>query len=201
MDFPLPGQPCIDIARAVLAERAILSGADVCLWLDADMTFSPEICGSLVEQAGELGGLVGAIYVKKKPGGDMNVILLDDVKKLHFFQGGGTFEVMALGFGCIAHPTRIFEAVATAQELKPRRIMNDTFRPWFTDDPTWDSVHSDDYAFCRRARASGFKVFADTRARVGHIGEYVYHVEDSVIQVPRYLDLEILNGVEDKAAE
>lgn len=37
---------------------------------------------------------------------------------------------------------------------------------------------SEDYAFCYRARALGFKVYADTSINLGHIGKQIFSIRD-----------------------
>jgi hypothetical protein len=37
----------------------------------------------------------------------------------------------------------------------------------------------DDFAFSHRAREAGFKIFADTTIRLGHIGRHAYSWEDA----------------------
>ena len=36
---------------------------------------------------------------------------------------------------------------------------------------------SEDFSYCTRARAAGVKVYADTYAMIGHIGQFLYHIE------------------------
>jgi GT2 family glycosyltransferase len=44
----------------------------------------------------------------------------------------------------------------------------------------------EDFAFCERARRSGYRIFADTTIRLRHIGNYGYSWEDAGSQLPRY---------------
>lgn len=170
--------PCIDISRAVLAERAIREKAEVLVWIDADMIFSPSTCENVARQAGELSAVVGCLYSGKKSEALPQVALIED-RNLTCFKGGELVEVKAIGFGLVAHPVSMLERIAERLALPRQKCGRDSYaRPWFTGDPRWESMHSDDYAFCRRAREAGFKIFADTRERVGHLGEYEYHLED-----------------------
>jgi hypothetical protein len=45
---------------------------------------------------------------------------------------------------------------------------------------------AEDYAFCERARACGFKIMADTTIRLWHIGTYAYGWEDAGREVQRF---------------
>jgi hypothetical protein len=176
----LAGAPCIDIARAVLAEQALEleERPDVLLWLDADMTFSPNTCRTIASEAWFREAIVGCLYAGKSLGSDPQCIFKGEAKPIQCFEFGSVIEVHSIGFGVVAFPTKMLETIAEKQELVPQRVGKKTYRPWFTNDPRWDSAHSDDYAFCRRARESGFRVFADTRQRVGHIGLHEFHLED-----------------------
>jgi hypothetical protein len=48
------------------------------------------------------------------------------------------------------------------------------------------SYLADDFAFCHRARGAGYKIFADTTIRLGHIGRYAYTWEDAGGSQQRY---------------
>lgn len=151
--------------------------ADMLLWLDADMVFSADTCRAVVKEAWERHAVVGCVYAGKKLGSDPQCVFKGG-GEIPFFELGKVLEVHAIGFGVVAFPAFMLENIASFHKLKPRRVGDGTFRPWFTDDPSWDLVHSDDYAFCKRAREAGFKVFADTRQRVGHVGLHTFNLED-----------------------
>ena len=175
--------PNLNISRALIAEDAIALGADVLLWIDADMTFRPEAADELIRQALDLNALVGAVYLEKSFGGRLVVQLPPGLASLSFFDTGSTIEVMGVGFGLAAHPVSMLTAIAEHQGLAPREIKRTgsstkTVRDWFGTDAVPTELVTDDYAFCARARASGFHVFADTRQRVGHLGEHEFHIED-----------------------
>jgi hypothetical protein len=50
-------------------------------------------------------------------------------------------------------------------------------RPWYL---------AEDYAFCERVRQSGFRIWADTRVRLGHIGAYSYSWEEAGTDIKRF---------------
>lgn len=178
--------PCVDISRAAIAEGVIRErSGDVILWLDADMTFSVETCETIVREAWERQTLVGCVYSGKKFGAMPQCVFPNGLTKLDFFEKGSVVEVEAIGFGVVAHPVAMLETIAAKCELAPQGVGKMRVRPWFTGDPRWESMHSDDYCFCRRARQAGFKLYADTRQRVGHIGFHTYHLEDSAVSLQR----------------
>jgi hypothetical protein len=45
---------------------------------------------------------------------------------------------------------------------------------------------SEDFSFSHRARQVGYKIFADTTIRLGHIGRYSYAWEDAGMTLPRF---------------
>ncbi len=50
-------------------------------------------------------------------------------------------------------------------------------RPWYL---------SEDFSFSHRARLCGYKIYADSTIRLGHIGRYTYAWEDAGMTLPRY---------------
>jgi hypothetical protein len=183
------GGPCVDVVRNVLAEHALARGADTLVWLDADMTFTVTTVDALVAECRARQAIVGCLYAEKRSAALPQVSLLEPRAAIRCFAGGEVLKVEAIGFGVVAHPASILEAVAKtlrAQVVGPGQ----TARPFFTGDPSAPQMHSDDYSFCRRARLAGFSVYADARHRVGHLGEYEYHLEDCAPR-PRYETLEL----------
>ncbi len=45
---------------------------------------------------------------------------------------------------------------------------------------------SEDFAFSHRARQAGYKIYADSTIRLGHIGRYTYAWEDAGMRLPRF---------------
>jgi hypothetical protein len=192
----LPGCPNTDVARNSITESALkwaaeqVDGPCVTLWLDADMTFTVQTCETICREALERNAVVGCLYAAKRFGGKAQCAFFEDQQSFTAFEGGTLIEVEAIGFGCVAVPVRLFEPIASHAKLPPLRVLDRTFRAWFTTEPRdWDQLHSDDYAFCRRARAAGFRIFADARQRVGHIGDHEFHLEDCLplLRVPSFI--------------
>jgi hypothetical protein len=48
------------------------------------------------------------------------------------------------------------------------------------------SYLAEDFAFSHRARAAGFKIYADTTVRLGHIGRYAFSWEEAGTSTNRY---------------
>lgn len=51
---------------------------------------------------------------------------------------------------------------------------------------------AEDYAFAHRARTCGYKIWADTAIRLGHIGNYRYSWEDAGIEHPRFASFTLI---------
>lgn len=167
--------PCLYIVRSVIAEDALSTGAEVLLWIDSDIVFSIDAAVSIVEEASARRAVVGAVYSKKKLGAPLVV-----GTKRNFHMGEPPLEVEWVGFGLTAVHRSVFEKI----DCPPMTIDGHQARPWFTPktDGSWDELLLDDASFCRRARESGCRIFADPRIRVGHEGveKRVYYPEDSL---------------------
>lgn len=174
----LDGNPNLNIARGAIAEDALLLGADVALWVDGDVSFEPGTPARIAKCALEADAVVGAVYLEKRLGGSPRVDFLPETKHVTFYEGGGMLEVEKIGFGLVAHPVSMLERIAQKTALETSFYGDKPIRHWFTSDPRWHEFHSDDFAFCRRARDAGFKIFADTSERIVHHGEHGFVLED-----------------------
>lgn len=148
-------------SRDRLAKQAVETGADYVFWLDSDMMFSRDTLKMLLEDR-ELGDIITGIYYRRVE--PYTPVLFDkleiDEKGCHW-TGFETlpeepFEVGGCGFGCVLMPTHIFLDVV------------DKFGLMFTP---IGSV-GEDVAFCWRARQCGYKIIADPRVQLGHVGHY-----------------------------
>lgn len=164
------------------------------LWLDADMTFSVETAREIVQRSATTGHMIGCLYTSKILGGEPQACFLKQ-EVIHCYENGGHYEVAAIGFGVVAVPAPMLLVMAEKLGLPWQRIGKKEYRPWFSADPRWPTMHSDDYCFCRRVREAGFKIFVDTRHRVGHCGEHVFHLEDMVRKLPPEISEERLAAI------
>ena len=63
------------------------------------------------------------------------------------------------------------------------------FQPMVVDDNVSQGSHwylAEDFAFSERARQCGFKIYADTRIRLVHFGDYGFSWEDAGESSTRY---------------
>lgn len=166
--FAVNDFPCIAIARCVLAEEALAWGADVILWIDADMVFSPKAAGDVVRAAYEQKAIVGAIYSRKCD--DRSPV----VGQLHT-DSGWLRQATWVGLGLAAVHRSVFDSI----HLPLLTYQGKQVRPWFMPrvDGSWSNLAHEDESFCRRAREAGLNVFADARLHgIGHIGKKIYEL-------------------------
>ncbi len=87
-----------------------------------------------------------------------NRIPYEDIK------GKGLIEVKGCGFGCVLIKSEIFRTMEYPHFLYTHALdHNDTY--------------SEDTYFCDKARSLGYKIYADTTIKCGHIGETTFVVE------------------------
>jgi len=181
--LPLDDFPNIDIARSIIAETAIAMGVEVTLWVDADMTFGVGSCRQIVEEALSRRAIVGALYLGKSFSGAIQARFFPGTTEVQAFKGGGVIEVEGIGFGVTAVHTEVFTGTREKLGMKGLRLNPRdprSYTPWFSTNLDGEFFQSDDYAFTERARRAGYKVFADTRQRVGHLGTHEFMLEDAL---------------------
>ena len=154
----LPGS-LVYVAREKLAEVAINMKADYVLWLDSDMIFNPSILADLMADNKDfVSGLcfrrrtpfTPVIYSKIRYG-----IEPDDYESEEYldYPMNSLFEVDACGFGGVLMKTEVIKAV---QENFGR-----TFEPM--------RGFGEDISFCIRAKQLGYKIWCDSRVKMGHV--------------------------------
>lgn len=157
----------------MLAETALALGVELMLWIDGDIGFSVQAAEGVLSRASELGGIVGALYLSKKMGGEVQAEFLPGQPGAECFkEDSPTIRVRGIGFGLAAHPTDVLTKIASACALEYQRINDTKLRPFFDPDPTAAVTTTDDYWFCRRAASAGVNVYADTRWELEHFGEF-----------------------------
>jgi hypothetical protein len=174
-------------ARSFIASRAIDEKADVLLWIDDDMIFSARDAFEIALSAYKEKAVIGVMASQRKPLGRTNVRFLSDTKEesVLLFKGGVLLEVLSVGCGLLACHHQILLAMDQELPLIQSPFDSGTMRPYFAEIIEKDSWFGEDVSFCIRARNSGYKIFIDTRVRIGHRGEYDYHIEDTLAAVPR----------------
>lgn len=124
------------------------------LWLDDDHVFNADMFVRLAAW-GHL-DMISAVYYSRVSPYYPTVYIKDDTEKKYscwpmMELPPAVVQVDAVGFGAL---------------LMKREVLEGTPEPWFTI----DSDGGEDMAFCFRAKAAGFKVWADGAYQIGHIG-------------------------------
>lgn len=183
--LPHVGDALVERARSVVATHFLeMTDADVLLTIDSDISFKPEDAIRICEQAMKADIVVGAYACRSsaipKPSSHLwtEPVEFDSQAKLVPVKWGAT--------GFMAAHRRVFERLASRPDMTICDVLHPWhFRPFYLpfiyDDPDGGHVLlSEDYAFCERARQEGFEVWLDPTVRLGHIGDYMYRLEDMV---------------------
>ncbi len=115
--------------------------------------------------------VVSGLYIQRKPNqhtlelyrGGVNVPMAD-------IQGRGVVEVDGCGFGGALIKSEVF-----------RKMQYPHF--FYTSALDHSNTISEDVYFCNKARALGFRIWADTSIRFGHVGSSTFVVEDQVKKI------------------
>lgn len=149
------------VARENLAAAAIDSESDYVLWLDSDMVFPPQLLEDMLEAAVEndLDYLTALCFARRPPYKPciykrLRLGLPGESETEQYTEyPEGLFEIEASGFA----------AVLTSGKLL--REVYDQFHAGFMPLPGY----GEDISFCIRARKLGYKLWCDSRLKIGHI--------------------------------
>lgn len=183
------GYSAVDAVRNQMASDAVERGFAETFWVDADVVFNPDDVDRL--RAHQLPFTCG-VYPKKGPR-QFACEFLPGTPAVRFGRQGGLVEVRFCGFGFVHVRREVFLTVQRQLALPVcnRRFgapLMPFFEPLVVPDPGGAWSLSEDYAFCERARRSGFQVIADTSIRLWHVGNYRYGWEDAGSTKERYAD-------------
>lgn len=184
------GYSQVDVARCQMATDALADGFDELMWVDADIVFDPNDVERL--RAYDRPFTCG-LYAKKGQRQFANAFL-PDTTEVRFGARGGLLDILYCGFGFTHTRRAVYERVRRHLALADcnrsfRLSLVPYFAPLVAADGHGEPWYlGEDYAFCERARRSGFVVQADTSVRLWHVGTYKYGWEDAGRDVPRYGD-------------
>ncbi|MCA9122672.1 MAG: sulfotransferase [Planctomycetaceae bacterium] len=187
------GYSAIDQGRNQMATDALADGFDETMWIDADVGFDPNDIERLRQHDVPI---VCGIYPQK----GRRVLachVLPGTEKLIFGDEGGLTEILYAGTGFLLVRRNAYETIQRELQLPlcnerfGGRPMVPFFQPMSHPELVEGAVcgHwylAEDFAFCQRARQAGFKIYADTRVRLMHYGNYGYSWEDAGIELQRY---------------
>lgn len=149
------------IARNNLIREAVKRGATHILWLDSDMVFDKDLLKKLIKDIDEQHQMVCALaHKRKKPYTPViyNKLRIGlpgeaEVEEYEEYPKEQLFEVEGCGFGCVLMTVEMALAMLGSTEVPFSPI------PGF----------GEDLSFCIRARQLGYKLWCDSRVKVGHL--------------------------------
>jgi hypothetical protein len=162
-----------------MATQVLEQGYEAIMWIDSDMLFFPSDVDSL-RTSGH--ALIGGIYAFK---GVRRLAFrpLPGVEEVVFGEAGRVVEVQYAPTGFLYSHRSLYDDIRVELDLPMCGEEGERVVPYFLSlvvpDGSTMAYLSEDYSFCHRARQVGHRVMADTRIRLGHIGAYVYTIEDA----------------------
>lgn len=179
-DYCQPEEPAIDRVRSIYATKFLASGGDVLLFIDDDILYTPECVYQLVRDCLEKQSIVIGPYVKKTmPATELTLATLKEDTRLDIGKGGKIQEIKWGATGFMAIPRYVLIKLASMLPLCNEKDIpvHPFFCPIVANDPELGWIYlSEDFSFCERARQAGFKIWADTRIVLGHVGRFVYMI-------------------------
>lgn len=157
--------------RNQLIKYAIDKGFERVLWLDSDMKFDNSLLQYLNEDLDNGYDIVSGLYFARKQ--PYMPILFKSIEYVQHKDGfvdvkheqyndypeNSLFEITACGFGCV------MMKISAVKDIV-EKFGNGIFTPI--------TGCGEDISFCLRAKNVGKKVWCDSRAKCGHVGEMVY---------------------------
>ena len=181
---PQVGDALIERARGISATYFLRNtDADVHLSIDSDIVgFSVEDTMKLCEAA-MTHDIVGATYVGRSRDRPNAYTVQEIGQPVSYAFDHTPVAVKWAATGFLAVHRRVFEKLSENLRLLHAR------QPWafynfygcteYEDEELGEPILlSEDYAFCQRAKDAGFQIYIDPAVRIGHLGSYVYRLED-----------------------
>jgi len=190
-DATVVGDALVSRARSIAGSAFLRSDADVMVSIDSDIWFRPEDVVTLAEKAKRY-GIIAALYMTRSLS-TQPALMLPPGQEVIFGPGRQPIEVPYASTGFVAVARRVFERMSQTLPLCHQgwtdRGTDTSFWPFYMPFviPSEGEGHiylSEDWAFCERAKQQGDKVWLDPSIRLGHIGSYMYTLED-LIRPPR----------------
>ena len=153
VDLQVQSGTLVYIARNRLARKAIDRGFTHVLWLDSDMTFSPNIVDDLLFCGKEM--VCGAFVSRRPSYGPCVYTDISDPGKMKQVEHFGTepFRVDGCGFATVLTSVDLLKAVW--------QKFDTCFRP--------TEKYGEDLAFCDRVKQIGGEIWCEPTVRPGHI--------------------------------
>lgn len=174
-------------ARSQMATDALAAGFEELMWIDPDIEFPTD---AVTRLRGLDLPVACAIYAKKDAR-ELVVHLESGTTQLVFGEAGAPVEIRYAAPGFLLTKRHVYEKIQ-AQESLPvcgpnsGRPTVPYFLPMIVEEVDECRYLGEGFAFCERARRSGFSIMADTRIRLGNIGRRTFCWEDAGTARERY---------------
>lgn len=176
------GDSLVSRARNCLAADFLESDCTHLLFIDSDLIFSAEHIERLVSHDVDI---IGGCYPAKAEG-KIKWIVNSHSEPRHILENG-LQEMRYVGTGFMLIKRRVFLRMIDEFDLsyKPDESSRDVEWDFFAVGPYQfpDGSRrylSEDWYFCQRALDLGFKVWADTRVILRHIGQAIYPLQSQL---------------------
>lgn len=156
-------------ARNMLAQEAIETGVDRVLFLDSDMYFQPDMMERMAADMNDCADVIsGLCFTRRFPMQPCiyktvdifdKGILTGKTEVYTDYPKNKVFPIAGCGFG------------AVMMDIKVLKNISDMHGKPFNPMP---GILGEDLSFCYRAKDLGFKLFCDSRIKVGHVGQFIY---------------------------
>jgi hypothetical protein len=182
---PVIGDALVERARSIAATYFLEStDADVLLTIDSDIWFRPDDALLIAEQAMDH-DIVGAVYATRSTSRAAPTTPIG-CESVSFGVDPTPVPVRWAASGFMAIHRRVLEKLKERPDMAKCHDREEWgFYPFYhtliVEQPLGErNLLSEDYAFCERAREEGFGVHINPAVRLGHIGSYIYRLEDMI---------------------
>lgn len=182
------GSIAIDKIRCQMAEDAFLAGFKETFWIDSDISFNPDDVDRV--RAFDL-PIVAGLYSKKSGLGRAGFSSKVKVPLIPCGNIGGIAELEFAATGFLFVKKEVYDSIKDNFKMP---LCNEEFDeplyPWFlpmvieNKGKPW--YLSEDFAFSERAKQCGFPIYADTKIRLLHHGNYPYSWDE---MAPKHKEL------------
>ena len=174
-----------DVYRSLAATLFLKSEEfDAILFVDDDVIFDPRDIQKLSQHIKDGKDIVGACYATK--GDDPQIASrFYDGQTIEFNEQAKPVEIMYLNGGCIMASRKVFEKLSNKLDFcnsKEKTGFYPFFMPYVKRNSNglfkkYTEYLTEDFAFCDRAKDSGFKIWLDPSIRLAHIGDKIFRLE------------------------
>lgn len=164
------GWSAIDQGRCAIAQEALDNGYEHLVWIDADVAFWPYDIEKIINH--KLPFVSAPYTVKGWP--SLTTEFVD--KKVELGEKGGLYEINYGATGFMYTHRSVYEKMAKELKMEKVKIWGGQYNvyPYFYPMLIDGEYLGEDFAFCRRLRQIGIKLYCDTTIRLAHIGKYSY---------------------------